>query len=230
MKSSAKGDLRAKPLPSELRACLKNAFCEMCSRFVELSADHGNDFSNTLWSPGGNNHLFHKSTDLYHINPNDMIAQRPPMGWNSWNTFGTNIYVPLCYNDIDMLTVGMYNKGNAAIGKPCTDGEYRMQFSLWCLAGAPLMLGADIRNLKPEMKELLLNKDLTAIDQDAECRPPFQTGSCCVAVETEDLKQHPIHEYNPSHLHILSIYSYTFIYNSLNHSDCYYHFLSKEPD
>ena len=38
---------------------------------------------------------------------------------------------PYCFNDMDMLTVGMYNKGNVAIGKPCTDNEYRMQFSLW---------------------------------------------------------------------------------------------------
>lgn len=48
------------------------------------------------------------------------------------------------------------------------------------------MLGADLRSIRPQMKELLLNKDLIAIDQDAECRPPFLTGSSCVAVETED--------------------------------------------
>lgn len=93
---------------------------------------------------------------------------------------------PFCYNDIDMLTVGMYNKGNVAIGRPCTDGEYRMQFSLWCLAGAPLMLGADLRDIKPEMKELLLNKDLIAIDQDIECRPPYLIGSQSVLVEVKD--------------------------------------------
>lgn len=83
---------------------------------------------------------------------------------------------PYCFNDIDMLTVGMYNKGNVAIGKPCTDGEYRMQFSLWCLAGSPLMMGADIRDIKPEMKELLQNRELIAINQDPECRPPFLVG------------------------------------------------------
>ncbi len=98
---------------------------------------------------------------------------------------------PYCYNDIDMLTVGMYNQGNVAIGKPCTDGEYRMQFSLWCLAGVPLMLGADLRNLKPEMKELLLNQDLIAIDQAPECRPPFPVGSQSVGVFVED-KEHAV--------------------------------------
>lgn len=98
---------------------------------------------------------------------------------------------PYCFNDIDMLTVGMYNQGNVAIGKPCTDGEYRMQFSMWCLAGVPLMLGADLRTLKPQMKELLLNQDLIAIDQDPECRPPFLVGSQCVGVDVED-KEHAV--------------------------------------
>lgn len=80
---------------------------------------------------------------------------------------------PYCFNDLDMLTVGMYNQGNVAIGKPCTDNEYRMQFSLWCLSGAPLFLGADLRNISPEMKRLLQNEELLAIDQDEECRPPY---------------------------------------------------------
>lgn len=84
---------------------------------------------------------------------------------------------PYCFNDLDMLTVGMYNQGNVAIGRPCTDSEYRMQFSLWCLAGTPLMLGADLRSINPAMKALLQNESLIAIDQDEECRPPYQV-SC----------------------------------------------------
>lgn len=80
---------------------------------------------------------------------------------------------PYCFNDIDMLTVGMYNQGNVAIGKPCTDEEYRMQFALWCLASTPLMIGADIRNINSKMKALLQDKDFIAMNQDEECRPPF---------------------------------------------------------
>ncbi len=93
---------------------------------------------------------------------------------------------PYCFNDMDMLTVGMYNEGNAAIGKPCTDGEYRMQFSLWCLCGVPLMIGADIRKLSSEMQKLLLNQELISIDQDLECRPPFLVGKRSVMVPEED--------------------------------------------
>ena len=93
---------------------------------------------------------------------------------------------PYCFNDMDMLTVGMYNKGNVAIGKPCTDNEYRMQFSLWCLAGTPLIMGSDIRDIPPQMEELLLNKELIAINQDPECRPPYLVGKRSVMVPEED--------------------------------------------
>lgn len=93
---------------------------------------------------------------------------------------------PYCFNDMDMLTVGMYNKGNVAIGKPCTDNEYRMQFSLWCLAGTPLIMGSDIRDMPPQMEELLLNKELIAINQDPECRPPYLVGKRSVMVPEED--------------------------------------------
>lgn len=93
---------------------------------------------------------------------------------------------PYCFNDIDMMTVGMYNKGNVAIGKPCTDGEYRMQFSLWCLAGVPLMMGADLRDMKPEMKKLLQNRELIAINQDPECRPPFLVSKSGILVPVEN--------------------------------------------
>ena len=52
-----------------------------------------------------------------------------------------------CFNDMDMLTVGMCGKGNVGFGKVCTYEEYRMQFALWCLCGVPLMMGADLRSL-----------------------------------------------------------------------------------
>lgn len=93
---------------------------------------------------------------------------------------------PYCFNDMDMLTVGMYNQGNVAIGKTCTDGEYRMQFSLWCLAGTPLIIGADIRGINPEMRKLLLNQELIRINQDEECRPPYLLGKRSVAVPETD--------------------------------------------
>ncbi len=77
-----------------------------------------------------------------------------------------------CFNDMDMLTVGMCGKGNVGLGKVCTYEEYRLQFALWCLAGVPLMMGADLRALPEEYRQLMQHPDLLRIDQDEECRPP----------------------------------------------------------
>ncbi len=78
-----------------------------------------------------------------------------------------------CFNDIDMLTVGMYGKGHVALGEACTDADYRTQFALWCMLGAPLMLGGDVRSLRPEAEKLVLNPRLLRINQDTESRVPF---------------------------------------------------------
>ena len=76
-----------------------------------------------------------------------------------------------CFNDIDMLTVGMYGKGN--VGRACTDEEYQTQFALWCMLGAPLMLGGDVRAMNGFCEKLVLNRNLLRINQDSECRPPY---------------------------------------------------------
>ncbi len=81
---------------------------------------------------------------------------------------------PGCYNDMDMLVVGMYGKGHVGLGG-CSDAQYRTHFALWCLFGVPLMIGSDIRNQSEETEKILKNPRLIAIDQDPEARPPFCT-------------------------------------------------------
>ena len=61
------------------------------------------------------------------------------------------------WNDPDMLEVG--NGGMTAT-------EYRSHFSLWCILAAPLIAGNDIRNMTPEIKSILTNKEVIAVDQD----------------------------------------------------------------
>lgn len=78
-----------------------------------------------------------------------------------------------CFNDMDMLCVGMYGNGNVAVGKSCTDTDYETHFALWCMMGVPLMIGGDIRKMNEFCRNLLLNKELIRINQDAECRPPY---------------------------------------------------------
>lgn len=77
-----------------------------------------------------------------------------------------------CFNDMDMLVVGMNGKGNVGFGG-CSVEEYRTHFSIWALLNSPLMMGCDIRNLPAEYKEILLNKDIIAINQDPAQRQPF---------------------------------------------------------
>lgn len=82
---------------------------------------------------------------------------------------------PGCFNDLDMLTVGMFGKG--LVGTTgCTGADYRSQFALWCMCSAPLMLGCDIRSINPSIYALITNKALIAIDQDEEARPPIFLG------------------------------------------------------
>ena len=81
-----------------------------------------------------------------------------------------------CFNDMDMLVVGMNGKGNVSMGG-CTYSEYKTHFSLWCMLNSPLMLGCDIRNMSDETKKIVLNKDLIKINQDpAGCQPMLLQG------------------------------------------------------
>lgn len=62
------------------------------------------------------------------------------------------------WNDPDMLEVG--NQG-------MTITEYRAHFSLWCILAAPLMAGNDLRNMTNDVKEILTNGEVIAVDQDS---------------------------------------------------------------
>ena len=83
---------------------------------------------------------------------------------------------PGCYNDIDMLICGMHGKGNVANGG-CTDTEYKVHFALWCLFQSPLMIGSDLTKIDDVNLALMKNKELIAIDQDPEARPPMIVNS-----------------------------------------------------
>jgi alpha-galactosidase len=62
------------------------------------------------------------------------------------------------WNDPDMLEVGN--------GK-LTLEENRSHFTLWAMLAAPLLAGNDLPNMKPEIKAILTNRDVIAIDQDS---------------------------------------------------------------
>jgi len=77
---------------------------------------------------------------------------------------------PGCWNDIDMLVVGMHNRGNVATGG-MTDDEYLFHFALWCAMQSPLMIGCDVRNMSEATLRTLTHPELIRINQDGEARP-----------------------------------------------------------
>ncbi len=66
------------------------------------------------------------------------------------------------WNDPDMLEVG--NGG-------MTTDEYKTHFTLWSMLRAPLLAGNDIRNMTQDTKDILLNSEVIAIDQDPAALP-----------------------------------------------------------
>lgn len=81
-----------------------------------------------------------------------------------------------CFNDMDMLVVGMGGKGNVGFGG-CTVEEYRTHFSIWAFFNSPLMIGCDIRNMSPEIVDILTNKEVIAVNQDPAQRQPFMANN-----------------------------------------------------
>ncbi len=83
--------------------------------------------------------------------------------WNSMYTIlsqqeGLQSYAgPGHWNDPDMLEVG---NGRMTLA------ENRTHFSMWAMLAAPLLAGNDLPNMKPEIKAILTNRDVIAIDQD----------------------------------------------------------------
>lgn len=78
-----------------------------------------------------------------------------------------------CFNDMDMLVVGMYGKGNVGL-KGCNNTQYKTHFSIWAMLGSPLMIGCDLRNMNAETAAILGKEELIQINQDRACRQPVK--------------------------------------------------------
>ncbi|MGH7943344.1 MAG: NPCBM/NEW2 domain-containing protein [Limisphaerales bacterium] len=72
------------------------------------------------------------------------------------------------WNDPDMLEVG--NGGMTAI-------EDQSEFSMWCMAAAPLIAGNDLTNISPQTFAILTNSEVIAVDQDSEGEQGVPTGN-----------------------------------------------------
>jgi alpha-galactosidase len=76
------------------------------------------------------------------------------------------------WNDPDMLEIG---NGHM------TEDEYRTHMSLWALTAAPLLAGNDIRSMTSAIKDILMNHEVIAVDQDA-------LGKQAVPIKSGDLE------------------------------------------
>lgn len=114
---------------------------------------------------GNGAHLWRSTGDIYDGWPNIKMLAHKEMQEMEYNGCG-------CFNDMDMLVVGMNGSGNVGVGG-CTFEEYKTHFSFWAFMGSPLMIGCDIRNMTDETKKILTNKEVLRVDQDAAYRQPF---------------------------------------------------------
>lgn len=61
------------------------------------------------------------------------------------------------WNDPDMLLIGNFG---------LSYDQSRTQMALWAIMAAPLIMSTDLRTIKQEFKDILLNQDVIKIDQD----------------------------------------------------------------
>jgi alpha-galactosidase len=103
-----------------------------------------------MWGPEVGGNLWRTTDDIRDEwasmigNAHSQIATAPYAGPGHWN-------------DPDMLEVG---NGHM------TTAEYQTHMSLWSLLSAPLLAGNDIRHMSQATKDILLNREVIAIDQD----------------------------------------------------------------
>jgi alpha-galactosidase len=106
-------------------------------------------------------HLWRTTGDIY----NCFDCKNDHGTWYSWGVLQIldmqkelrQYAGPGHWNDPDMLEVGN--------GMPAN--EDRAHFSMWCMLAAPLIAGNDLRHMSRETLNILANKEVTAVDQDA---------------------------------------------------------------
>lgn len=151
-----KGYFLYRKMGAALRACGREILFSACNWGVEGVHE---------WIRSTGAHMFRSTGDIvdhFESFRDIVLAQLPKLGTSA----------PGCFNDLDMMTVGMYGEGNCG-SSGGNDLDYKLQFVLWCMMSSPLMIGCDVRKMTDETKALLLNKDLIAINQDEEARPPY---------------------------------------------------------
>ncbi len=156
--SAASGDLLYKRMGIALANCGRDILFSACSWGIEDTRIWIKETGANSWRSTGD--IFDNWVSVRNI----MCEQLKYMEYNGQG----------CFNDLDMLVVGMHGQGNCARNDGgCNSDEAFTHFAFWCLFGSPLMLGMDIRNMSDDIKKLVTNKDLIRINQDEKYCQPF---------------------------------------------------------
>jgi alpha-galactosidase len=126
---------------------------------LEIAAD--GQFNVANWGPRAGANIWRTGKDL-----DDKFAAVMDAGFAITGALGPDR--PRFWND-----PGLLQSGNGGM----TADEYRAQFNLWAVLGAPLMLGNDVRIMRRETLDLLTNKEVIAINQDALGRQGIRVSS-----------------------------------------------------
>ena len=136
-------------------------------RPIVFSVCEWGDRSPWLWSREAGGHMWRVSFDVKDVwdLPRNVMS---PIGILTAIDVMANLEKhagPGGWNDPDMLVIGLRNQGYIK-GGGCTDTEYRTQMSMWCMMAAPLMITCNISKMDDATKEILMNPEIIAIDQD----------------------------------------------------------------
>ena len=132
---------RYKVMRDALKRTGKNIFYSLCNWGKDDVVKWGKDVGNSWRTTKDIKDNWKSMIRIIDIN-NKWYKYAGPGGWN----------------DPDMLEVG--NGG-------MTLDEYKVHFGLWALSKAPLLIGCDIINMTNEIKDILTNSEVIAINQDS---------------------------------------------------------------
>ena len=132
-----------------------------CGRDILFSACSWGEYDTLKWARTAGTQMWRSTCDI----ADNWVSMRD-IAMSQFENAPYN--GPCSYNDMDMLIVGMHSQLGG-----CTDEEYQTHFALWALMASPLMIGCDVRNMSEETKKILMNRELIAINQDEEGRPPY---------------------------------------------------------
>lgn len=155
-------------MPGPLLYRRMGAALESCGRDILFSACSWGADDTRSWIKSTGANMWRSTGDIFDNWASIKSLYQQQLDWLAYNGAG-------CFNDMDMLVVGMNSKGNVGLGG-CTPEEYRTHISLWAMLASPLMIGCDIRSMDDLTKELLFNADMLAIDQDPGYRQVYCVG------------------------------------------------------